>query len=187
MTNYVNDLDKTKPTEFDPVADGAGEIRGIKEALRNTFPNANTPLTVSNESIVEAVEAVNSGEVGGGNANKLCSVKWNGKEIKYEYNVASVTENSAGSLRVTFKQPINLDGDLSSGDYVVVLTCVAINGRMMVGSLQDQRELYVDIAFREEVDPNQYWGKPVSDQSPFPQKTYVGFQLIVLDQIPEPA
>ena len=51
MTDYVQDLDKTKPTEFDPVADGAREIRDIKIALRNTFPYANSSLDVSNESL----------------------------------------------------------------------------------------------------------------------------------------
>lgn len=51
MTDYVQDLDKTSPTEFDPVADGAREIRELKIALRNTFPYANSSLDVSNESI----------------------------------------------------------------------------------------------------------------------------------------
>ncbi len=51
MTDYVQDLDKTSPTEFDPVADGAREIRDLKIALRNTFPYANSALYVSNESL----------------------------------------------------------------------------------------------------------------------------------------
>lgn len=49
--SYINDLDKTKPTAFDPVADGADEIRELKVALRNTFPYANSALDVSNESL----------------------------------------------------------------------------------------------------------------------------------------
>lgn len=51
MTDYIQDLDKTSPTEFDPVADGAREIRDLKIALRNTFPYANSALYVSNESL----------------------------------------------------------------------------------------------------------------------------------------
>jgi hypothetical protein len=33
------------------VAEGAEEIRAIKEALKNTFPYANSALTVSNDAI----------------------------------------------------------------------------------------------------------------------------------------
>ncbi len=51
MNKYIQDLDKTSPSEFDPVADGAREIRELKAALRNTFPYANSALDVSNESL----------------------------------------------------------------------------------------------------------------------------------------
>ena len=54
--SYVKDLDSSKPTDVDAVADGASEIREVKEALKTTFPQANTALTVSNEAINEAVK-----------------------------------------------------------------------------------------------------------------------------------
>ena len=51
MATFINNLDPAKPTSVDPVADGAEEIRGIKQALRDTFPYATSPLTVSNEAL----------------------------------------------------------------------------------------------------------------------------------------
>lgn len=51
MANYITNLDASKPTASDPVAEGAEEIRAVKEVLKNTFPYANSPLTVSNDAI----------------------------------------------------------------------------------------------------------------------------------------
>lgn len=51
MAKFINDLDSTRPTSIDPVADGAEEIRAIKQTLRDTFPYATSPLTVSNEAL----------------------------------------------------------------------------------------------------------------------------------------
>lgn len=117
MSDFITDLDKAKPTEFDPVADGAAEIRSIKEALRSTFPYANTALTVSNESIAEAVQKVNSGEIGGGGGdigttkNLFAAVTYDGYNIVgTANNVASVDwveQTSEGSqwkfAKVTFR------------------------------------------------------------------------------------
>jgi hypothetical protein len=51
MANYVTNLDAATPTSVDPIAEGAEEIRLVKEALKNTFPLANSPLRVSNDAI----------------------------------------------------------------------------------------------------------------------------------------
>ena len=51
MATFINNLDPTKPSPVDPVAEGAEEIRNIKQALRDTFPYATSPLTVSNEAL----------------------------------------------------------------------------------------------------------------------------------------
>ena len=56
MTNYVQDLNVTKPTDNDAVADGAREIRDVKSALKETFPRANSALDVSNDSINTAIQ-----------------------------------------------------------------------------------------------------------------------------------
>ena len=52
---FVGSLDTSKPTRVDPVADGADEIRNLKESVRKTFPLANTALKVSNDAITEAI------------------------------------------------------------------------------------------------------------------------------------
>ena len=56
MTKYVKELDVNKPTDNDPVADGAREIREVKSALQKTFPQANTALGVSNDAINTAIQ-----------------------------------------------------------------------------------------------------------------------------------
>ncbi len=55
---YIVQLDASKPVATDPVADGAEEIRVIKEALKDTFPSANGPLRVSNEAIAVTMQEV---------------------------------------------------------------------------------------------------------------------------------
>lgn len=55
---YIIELDASKPTAADPVAEGAEEIRLIKEALKDTFPSANGPLRVSNEAIAVTMQEV---------------------------------------------------------------------------------------------------------------------------------
>jgi len=59
MSNhYVTTLDASRPQLTDPVAEGAEEIRIVKESIKNTFPYANSALTVSNAAIVAAVEGL---------------------------------------------------------------------------------------------------------------------------------
>lgn len=52
---FITDLDENTPSRTDPVAEGADRIREIKAILRNTFPYANSALTVSNDAVEEAV------------------------------------------------------------------------------------------------------------------------------------
>lgn len=60
MATFINNLDPTKPSSVDPVAEGAEEIRAIKQALKDSFPYATSPLTVSNEALnTLAKETVN--------------------------------------------------------------------------------------------------------------------------------
>jgi hypothetical protein len=118
MTDYILGLDASTPTEFDPVSEGAGEIRGIKTALRNTFPYANSALDVSNESINQLVnESVPNilerldeleGPAAGGNVI-VASCKYNGSEQKYGHRITSVSNGwngdeglLAGQYRVNF-------------------------------------------------------------------------------------
>ena len=135
MSDFITDLDKSKPTEFDPVADGAGEIRSIKSALRDTFPNANTPLTVSNESIVEAVEAVNSGNVGNPAALQLAHCKYSDKaqpSVRYAVNIESVERTGPGNYVVKFEV------EIKNFDYTIAITPAAINANPVFAYVTSQ-------------------------------------------------
>ena len=57
-TQYITSLDASVPQITDPVADGAEEIRKLKETIKNSFPYANSPLNVSNEAIVDAIQSI---------------------------------------------------------------------------------------------------------------------------------
>ena len=118
MATFIKDLDRSKPTDLDAVADGAGEIRDVKNVLQNTFPQANSALNVSNESINQAVQdeipeikgrldKIDGGEGGGAIA---ASVKFNGSDIKYGHNVAKVEIPAPGQsilpCRVTLQNQI---------------------------------------------------------------------------------
>lgn len=56
MSEFITDLDPGRPTRSDPVAEGADAIREVKSALKKTFPYANSPLTISNDAIENAVK-----------------------------------------------------------------------------------------------------------------------------------
>ena len=55
---YITSLDASVPQITDPVSDGAEEIRNLKEVVKNSFPYANSPLNVSNEAIVDAIQSM---------------------------------------------------------------------------------------------------------------------------------
>lgn len=56
MSGFITDLDEGRPTRSDPVAEGADEIKALKASLKKTFPYANSPLTISNDAIENAVK-----------------------------------------------------------------------------------------------------------------------------------
>jgi hypothetical protein len=58
MAKYITSLDSSVPQITDPVANGAEEIRTVKECLKNSFPYANSPLNVSNEAISDAIQSM---------------------------------------------------------------------------------------------------------------------------------
>ena len=48
---YIGGLDPNLPTNLDPRAEGAGQIRAVKAALTKTFPNVNGEVTISHEDM----------------------------------------------------------------------------------------------------------------------------------------
>lgn len=183
--SYVKDLDVTKPTDLDAVADGAGEIREVKSALKSTFPQANTALTVSNEAINEAIKteipsldtrlnALDGGVAGGGSAI-AASLKYNSVEIKYGHNISKVEMPAPGqggspygSCRVTFANQIP-DFDLH---YAVIIQpyATSINNTQVIATVNNQQANYVEFAWATLVNGN--WAAPSGPPA---------FSLIVVD------
>jgi hypothetical protein len=120
----------------------------------------------------------------------MASVKWDGRNFNYGYNVSSC-EPQSSIVRVNLSTPVNSDGGLTAGDFAAVVTPYTIRGRMVIASITDQREAYIDIAFRE-LDGGS-WVVPKfgnapdnTDQSdPLYGKCQAGFAFILLDQVPE--
>ena len=105
-------------------------------------------------------------------ASELASCKTgDGENVDYGFNVASVGNVSNGVWRVTFTNPINEDGVDSAGDFAGVVTPYAINGKVVIASITDQREGWVDIAFRE-----------LQPDSTFSIPSKVGFAFILINQ-----
>ena len=106
-------------------------------------------------------------------ASELASCKTgDGNTVNYGFNVASVAPQGSGIWRVTFKEPINVDGNLSAGDFAAVVTPYTTNGKMVIATITDQREAYVDIVFKQLNDSGN-WVSPPSQ----------GFAFILIDQV----
>ena len=111
---------------------------------------------------------------------EMAGCKYNGTDVKYGYNVASVDSLGGGAWRVNFITPINEDETITlpdgtivnPGDFAGIVTPYATNGRMAIASITDQREAYVDIAIRE-LDGSS-WVAPAS----------IGFAFLLIDQVP---
>lgn len=48
---YITSLDESLPTGSDPIPEGDNHLRGIKTALRLSFPNINAPVTATPEAL----------------------------------------------------------------------------------------------------------------------------------------
>lgn len=179
MATFIKDLDRAKPTDLDAVADGAGEIRDVKNVLQNTFPQANSALNVSNESVNQAVQDeipeikrrldnIDGGEGGGAIA---ASVKFNGTEIKYGHNVAKVEipapgKSGYGTCRVTLQNQIP-EWDLH---YAVLVQPYSTANAYVNHTITDQQADYVEWAWA-------VWDG--NDWVPPPLK--LGFSMVIVD------
>lgn len=102
----------------------------------------------------------------------LTTCKFNGSSVTYGYNVSNVESLGGGAYRVNFTEAINTDGDASAGDFAAVVTPYTTNNRMVIATITDQREVYVDIVFRELNGGS--WVAPSTQ----------GFALMLIDQVP---
>lgn len=197
MSDYVQDLDKTSPTEFDPVADGAREIRDLKIALRNTFPYANSSLDVSNESInillnetipsildrLNDFDGEGGGDVDPGPPDQpaaeviVASCKYNGTDMPYSHNVMSVEIPSPaqgavggdfGSCRVTFQKPI----PEFDRHYTCLIQPYATTNQHVIATVTDQQDEYVEWTWLVYDGTDNTWKLPSGK---------IGFSFIAVD------
>lgn len=198
MTDYVQDLDKTSPTEFDPVADGAREIRDIKTALRNTFPYANSALDVSNESInillnetipyiLDALNNAPGGDGGGSTPQKqiiVASCKYNaldaseegapeGSPLPYTNNVASVEIPAPGaagfgSCRVNFYKPV----PQFDRHYACLVQPYATTNQHVIATVTDQQDRFVEWTWLVYDGNDNTWKAPTGK---------IGFSFMAVD------
>lgn len=114
-------------------------------------------------------------------SGQLASVKWNGLEIKYAYNVASVQRQGGGRYRINFVKPINSDGSLSAGDFASVLTPTPTTAGMSIGNVEDVRESWVQVIFKTLTASGDWVAPPTNNDG----VEVIGFSFILVDQIPE--
>jgi len=105
----------------------------------------------------------------------LASVKYNGTEVKYGYNVDDVVKLAPSAYQIRFIEDINSDGSASSGDFAAVITPYTTNGLPVIGFISDQREGWVDVQFRS-LQNGSWEGQQPENQ---------GFAFILIDQVPD--
>ena len=145
---------------------------------KDQLPSGDPNKIIRGSDISDELEAISNAIA---TNSGLASVKFNGEQIKYGYNVSSVQSLGSGTWRVNFETPINNDGTITlpngqvvnPGDFAGVVTPYTTNGRMVIASITDQQEAYVDIVFRELNGTN--WEPPAKQ----------GFAFLLVDQVPE--
>jgi len=59
-SKYISDLDNANPAGIDPKSQGDDHVRGIKNVLKNTFPNVNAAVSPSDEELNYSVGATSN-------------------------------------------------------------------------------------------------------------------------------
>lgn len=120
----------------------------------------------------------------------LASCKYNGKGSippQYGFNVSEVTELGNGFYRVNFTTPINADDGITlpdgtvvnPGDFAAVVTPYTTNNAMVIATITDQRERYIDIVFKQ-LSGSSWVAPPEWNGTNGGQ----GFAMILVDQVP---
>lgn len=116
--NYIDSLDPNNPTGFDQVSDGDDHIRGIKSALKNTFPNVKGQVVASEDDLNKLTGV-------GTTKNLFAAVTYDGYNIVGDaHNVPAngvqwVEQTEAGSTwkfaRVSFLTPFTTTTTMQNG------------------------------------------------------------------------
>ena len=137
--NYISDLNASYPGPSDSISSGDDHIRLTKKVLKNTFPNVDGPIELTTQEFADLKDGIGKGGV-------AASLKYNGSNVMYGHNIASVQIPAPGrsgydSCRVTFNS--NLEDDFDH-HYAVLVQPYANANTYAVASISDQRADYVE-------------------------------------------
>ena len=151
------------------MSDGDDHIRGVKAAIKSTFPNIDGPVTVT-------ADELNSLSGISGRSNGIFAslkVQPGTGNIMYGQNISSVQFDNPASCRVDFTQPT----DGFDHHYAVLIQSAADitqNGyNPCFATLTEQYSSYIRLTFTAVTGSNSF-GAP--SQSP-------GFSLLMVDMI----
>ena len=100
--NYISDLNASYPGPSDSISSGDDHIRLTKKTIKNTFPNVDGPVELTTQEFADLKDGIGKGGV-------AASCKYNGSNIMYGHNIASVQipapgRSGFGTCRVTFNE-----------------------------------------------------------------------------------
>ena len=165
-----------------PIGSAADDARTTWEG-RDTLPDGASAKVVKGVDFHEEFHNIQAEfEALRSSSAVMASVKYNGSTYEYSHNVKAVTKVSDGAWKVEFIEAINNDdaiqlpggGTANPGDFVAVVTPYTTNGKMVIATITDQQETFVDIAFRELVNNDGTWRSPTTQ----------GFGFVLFDQVP---
>ena len=163
--NFISDLNASYPVPSDSISSGDDHIRLTKKVLKNTFPNVDGAIELTTQDFADLKDGIGKGGVS-------ASVKYNGSNIMYGHNIASVEipapgKTGLGTCRVTFND--NLEDDFDH-HYSVLVQPYATAEAHAIATINDQRANYVEWSWV--VWDGNNWVSP-------PRK--LGFSMIVVD------
>lgn len=105
---YIDSLNEANPAAGDNVSEGDDHIRGIKNTIKNTFPNINGAVNASDEelNILDGVTATAS------EINKLDGLTATTTELNYVDGVTSAIQTQLDA-KIEGNETITLSGDVS--------------------------------------------------------------------------
>lgn len=154
--SYVNQLNESLPEGGDSISEGDNHIRLIKQALVQSFPNVDSPVTATSEELnrVKAVfaQCTYNGQMIVGTPIGISSVVWVTQEANGQPNWKFCRVNFSNRLEpVNSNESSNSNGDINARA-VVQVTCFANKAAptaFVVPVVVDLEPEFVVIAFNQ--------------------------------------
>ena len=159
--SYVNQLNEKFPEGGDSISEGDNHIRLIKQALVQSFPNVDSPVTASSEELNRAkavfAQCTYNGQMIVGTAIGISSVVWVDQAANGAPGIKFCRVNFANSLEpIDSNESSNSNGDINARA-VVQVTCFANNASntaFVAPTVIDLEPDFVVIGFRGINDDN---------------------------------